>query len=84
MVSESVGEAKRRNERDVGVDLLDGLLELEVGVLRRETKLENEAVDLIDDEAVGKSEHNQLLILLSSLLRSLQTYTMGLPLATRC
>jgi len=56
-VSEDEGSEKIRNERDVGVDLLNGLLELEVGVLRRETKLEDEAIDLVDDEAVGNSEH---------------------------
>lgn len=39
---------------DDGIDLFDGLLELVVGVRRRQAKLKDQSVDLVDDEDDGQ------------------------------
>lgn len=48
------GRERTRDGRDDSVDLLDRVLELDVGIARWESELKNESVDFVDDESAAK------------------------------
>ena len=66
--------------RDDGVDLLDRVLELDVRIAGRQAQLEDQAVDLVDDDAAWRARLRPS----SSRHHLIEPYVMGMPDLTRC